>query len=56
MEDEKKLPFETFMAQHEPLSELISHIDEAFWEQSAIRPALKERLRIASAEALACSY
>ena len=56
MKNEQKLPFETFMGQHEPLSKLIEHIDETFWEKSSISPILKERTRIASAESLACSY
>lgn len=53
---EPALPFETFMAQHGPLGDLIGRIDESIWERSAVNPVLKERARIASAESLGCDY
>lgn len=51
-----RLPFETFMGRHRPLGRLIDEIDETIWEKSSLSPVIKERARIATAEALSCSY
>jgi hypothetical protein len=52
----KQLPFERFMSSHVPVGALVEQVDEVLWEKSAIDPVIKERARIASAEALGCSY
>jgi hypothetical protein len=49
-------PFDLFMGQHAPLLNLVTEIDEVIWDKAALDPVIKERARIASAEALQCSY
>src|SRR5438128_584488 len=48
--------FEVFMAQHPPLLNAVRAANEALWEASCLEPLLKERMRIAGAEAIGCSY
>lgn len=48
--------FDLFMAEHEPVGELVAHANAVLWEQSALHPVVKERLRIRLAEAIGCSY
>jgi hypothetical protein len=48
--------FELFMAGHEPVGELVDHVNRVLWEESALSPGVKERMRIALAEAIGCSY
>jgi alkylhydroperoxidase family enzyme len=48
--------FELFMAQHAPLATLVDRANEVLWAQSALDAVLKERVRIALAEVLGCSY
>ena len=48
--------FDLFMARHEPIGELVAHANSALWDQSALHPVVKERMRISLAEAIGCSY
>jgi alkylhydroperoxidase family enzyme len=48
--------FEVFMSQHQPLGGLVEHANRVLWEESALSPVVKERLRIALAEQIGCSY
>jgi alkylhydroperoxidase family enzyme len=48
--------FELFMAGHPPVARLVGHANEVLWHDSALSPAVKERMRIALAEAIGCSY
>jgi alkylhydroperoxidase family enzyme len=48
--------FDLFMAQHPPVGALVEQANNVLWEQSALDPVVKERVRIALAEALGCSY
>lgn len=48
--------FDIFMAQHEPVGQLVEHTNEVLWDHSALHPAVKERMRIALAQAIGCSY
>lgn len=44
------------MAQHAPVGELVEHANTVLWDESALSPVVKERMRIALAEAIGCSY
>lgn len=44
------------MAQHTPVGELVEHANSVLWDESALSPVVKERMRIALAEAIGCSY
>jgi alkylhydroperoxidase family enzyme len=48
--------FDVFMSSHPPVSELVGHANTILWDQSALHPEVKERMRIALAEAIGCSY
>lgn len=48
--------FDLFMAEHEPIGQLVAYANRALWDQSALHPAVKERMRIKLAEAIGCSY
>lgn len=48
--------FEVFMSQHLPLGDLVAHANSVLWDQAALDPVVKERMRIAAAEAIGCSY
>ena len=48
--------FEVFMGQHPPLLDAVYAANEALWETTCLDPVLKERMRIAGAEAIGCSY
>jgi hypothetical protein len=48
--------FDLFMDQHPPVGELVQHANTVLWNQGALSPFVKERLRIALAEAIGCSY
>jgi alkylhydroperoxidase family enzyme len=48
--------FEVFMAQHPPSLNAVHAANDALWEASCLEPMLKERMRIAGAEAIGCSY
>ena len=48
--------FDLFMAQHPPIGELVDRANRALWDQGALDPVVKERLRIALAEEIGCSY
>jgi alkylhydroperoxidase family enzyme len=48
--------FDLFMAQHPPIGELVGQANNVLWDQSALDPVVKERMRIALAEAIGCSY
>jgi hypothetical protein len=44
------------MDQHRPVGELVVHANTVLWDDSALNPVVKERMRIALAEAIGCSY
>jgi len=48
--------FEVFMGQHPPLLDAVHAANDALWEASCLEPVLKERMRIAGAKAIGCSY
>jgi alkylhydroperoxidase family enzyme len=48
--------FDLFMAEHEPIGHLVAHTNRVLWEESALHPVVKERMRIRLAEAIGCSY
>jgi hypothetical protein len=48
--------FDLFMSSHQPVSELVGRANTVLWEESALHPEIKERMRIALAEAIGCSY
>ena len=48
--------FDLFMAQHPPIGELVRPGEHVLWDQSALDPVVKERMRIALAEEIGCSY
>ena len=48
--------FEIFMSQHPPAGNAVAAANAALWERAALSPFIKERMRIASAEAIGCSY
>lgn len=48
--------FEVFMEQHPPVGRLVSHASGVLWDDAALDPVIKERVRIALAEAIGCSY
>lgn len=48
--------FDLFMAQHPPVGALIAHANAVLWGETALNPVVKERLRIALAEVIGCSY
>ena len=48
--------FELFMERHEPVGAAVDHVNRVLWEESALAPGVKERMRIALAEAIGCSY
>jgi hypothetical protein len=48
--------FELFMAGHPPVRRLVDQANSVLWDESALSPVVKERMRIALAEAIGCSY
>jgi alkylhydroperoxidase family enzyme len=48
--------FNVFMSTHEPIGRLVDHANTVLWDESALDPVIKERVRIALAEAIGCSY
>jgi hypothetical protein len=48
--------FEVFMSQHPPIGGLVAEANTVLWDESALHPAVKERMRIRLAEAIGCSY
>jgi alkylhydroperoxidase family enzyme len=48
--------FDLFMAQHGPAAEAVVAANSALWERSALDAVIKERVRIALAEEIGCSY
>jgi hypothetical protein len=48
--------FEVFMSYHAPVGRLVDHANAVLWDESALNPVVKERMRIALAEAIGCSY
>jgi AhpD family alkylhydroperoxidase len=48
--------FEVFMGQHPPVLKAVHAANRALWDESCLDPVLKERMRIAGAEAIGCSY
>ena len=48
--------FDLFMAGHPPVGELVEHANEVLWNRGALSPVVKERMRIALAEAIGCAY
>ena len=48
--------FDLFMREHPPIGELVGRANHVLWDESALDPVVKERLRIALAEEIGCSY
>lgn len=48
--------FDLFMNEHRPAGEAVAAASRALWSQTAIDPVIKERVRIALAEEIGCSY
>jgi alkylhydroperoxidase family enzyme len=48
--------FDIFMAEHPPVGALVGRANDVLWDQSALDPVVKERVRIALAEVIGCSY
>jgi alkylhydroperoxidase family enzyme len=48
--------FEVFMGQHPPTLDAVLAANRALWDESSLDPVLKERMRVAGAEAIGCSY
>lgn len=48
--------FDIFMDQHPPVGGLVRQANDVLWDQSALDPVVKERVRIALAEVIGCSY
>jgi hypothetical protein len=48
--------FDVFMSSHHPVSKLVDRANIVLWDESALHPKVKERMRIALAEAIGCSY
>jgi alkylhydroperoxidase family enzyme len=48
--------FDVFMGQHPPLGDLVEHANRVLWDESALSPVVKERMRIALAQEIGCSY
>jgi alkylhydroperoxidase family enzyme len=44
------------MAQHQPAGEAVVAASTALWDRGALDPVIKERVRIALAEEIGCSY
>lgn len=49
-------PFHRVVAARPGLLDAVAHIEDLLWDDGALPPTLTERIRIASAEALACPY
>jgi hypothetical protein len=50
------LAFDIFMAQHAPVGGLVERANTVLWDQAALNLVVKERMRIALAESIGCSY
>ena len=48
--------FDLFMGEHPPIGELVGHANTVLWDKSVLDPVVKERMRIALAEEIGCSY
>ena len=48
--------FDVFMSEHPPIGALVATANTVLWDESALHPAVKERMRIRLAEAIGCSY
>ena len=48
--------FNVFMSEHPPIGKLVDDANSVLWDQSALDPVVKERMRIALAETIGCSY
>ncbi|MDO8209566.1 hypothetical protein [Conexibacter sp. CPCC 206217] len=48
--------FQVFMGRHAPVGDLVQHAEQVLWVDNALDPVIKERMRIALAEAIGCSY
>lgn len=48
--------FDAFMSQHAPLADFVAHANRVLWDESALDLVVKERMRVAAAEAIGCSY
>jgi alkylhydroperoxidase family enzyme len=48
--------FDVFMGQHPPLAGLVDQANRVLWDESALPPVAKERMRIALAQEIGCSY
>jgi alkylhydroperoxidase family enzyme len=48
--------FDVFMSEHPPIGALVAAANRALWDESALHPVVKERMRIRLAESIGCSY
>jgi alkylhydroperoxidase family enzyme len=48
--------FDVFMGEHPPIGALVAAVNTVLWDESALHPVVKERMRIRLAEAIGCSY
>jgi hypothetical protein len=48
--------FDVFMSQHPPVGDLVKRAEHVLWEESALHPVIKERVRLALANAIGCAY
>lgn len=48
--------FDLFMGQHPPIGQLVAEANTVLWDRNALDPVVKERVRMALAEAIGCSY
>jgi len=48
--------FNVFMSEHPPIGGLVDHANRVLWDETALHPVVKERVRIALANAIGCSY
>jgi len=48
--------FDVFMGEHPPIGALVAEANTVLWDESALHPVVKERMRIRLAEAIGCSY
>lgn len=48
--------FDVFMGEHPQIGALVAKANTVLWDESALHPVIKERMRIRLAEAIGCSY
>lgn len=48
--------FDLFMSAHPAVGQLVNRANVVLWDESSLNPVVKERMRVALAEAIGCSY